>query len=425
MPPTTNRPVVATIGAAYCANKGAGSMIQAIVDRFDDADIDVHSTYPVADRVALAHEERVHVVAAPAKGTAALDFPLALLIAVARLLRLPWGWLCRTEVLRSFRRADVVADITGISFSDSRPAVFAPYHFLIDAVPMLLGTPVVKCSQAIGPFESLPVKLTSRLVLPRLAAVIARGPATSQLLTDAGIEHLDAHDLAFAMKVDDRHRATAHEALERFAVPSDVPLVAVAPSTLVQGKSEAKGIDYVGVMADIVREVVAAADVHVVIVAHSSEPSEPENHESVPDRLNDLVCGAALAARLADEPRVTFLDLDLGPAALRALIDRTELVVTSRFHAMVSSLAVSTPVLVVGWSHKYGEVMSAFEIDDAVMDYETVDAEAIAARAIEMLTDRRQLAAAIERHVGDVEASALSNVDVLRRTIADGTELHR
>lgn len=392
-------------------------MIQALIDRLGDVDIDVHSTYPLADEVALADHANVTVVSAPAKRTAALDFPLAVLIAVARLLRLPTGWLHRTDVLRSFRRADVVADITGISFSDSRPAVFAPYHFLIDAIPLLLGTPVVKCAQAIGPFESAPVKLTSKLILPRLAAIIARGPATSALLTEAGIDHDEGHDLAFAMKISDQHRSEAIDVLSDFGLSTERRLVAVAPSTLVLGKSESAGIDYLGVFDQTIRELVAHDDVDVLIVAHSSQPSEPADREDVPDRLNDLVVGRQLADRMKGVERVTFIDTDLGPALLRAVIELTELVITSRFHAMVSSLAVSTPALVVGWSHKYGEVMSAFAIDDAVLDYESVDATAIAARANDMLATSAALSKQIADALPAVATSALINIDALHAAV--------
>ena len=42
-------------------------------------------------------------------------------------------------------------------------------------------------------------------------------------------------------------------------------------------------------------------------------------------------------------------------------------IVTSRFHAMISALVERTPLLVVGWSHKYGEVLAQFGLVDAAM----------------------------------------------------------
>ena len=45
---------------------------------------------------------------------------------------------------------------------------------------------------------------------------------------------------------------------------------------------------------------------------------------------------------------------------VRAVISRADILITSRFHGMVSGLACSVPTLVVGWSHKYKEVMDQF-----------------------------------------------------------------
>jgi len=413
--PQNQRPRVATIGAAYCANKGAASMIQAVIDQMPDADVDVHSTYPKADTAALAPQTNVRVISAPPKRSATLDFPLAVLIALARVVHLPWRWLCRTEVLRSFRDADVVADITGISYSDARPAVFAPYHFLLNVVPWLVGAPTVKCSQAIGPFESFPVKIFAKLVLPRLDAVVSRGPKTSELLAELGIDHTEAHDLAFAMKLSDDTRAAVANLVADHEIT--LPFVAIAPSTLVQQKSAESGTDYVELVARVVEDILEATEHAVVLIAHSSQPSTPQDHEMVPDRLNDLVVCRELADRLASHDRVTFIDQDLSPVELRGTIEIASIVVTSRFHAMVSSLAVETPPVVIGWSHKYGEVLDEFDLSDLVIDYTAVDAAAIAQIAIDTLEQADELSAKIHTSLPAVINSAMTNFDTLNRAI--------
>ena len=409
----STRHKVATVGAAYSANKGAGSMIQALIDQLGDVTIDVHSTYAIADAHALRRYDNVNVVPAPPARTAMLDFPLAVVAACCRKLRIPWRWACRTAVLKSLRDSDVVADVTGISFSTDRPVAFAPYHFLLDAVPMLLGVPVVKCSQAIGPFTSVPVRWLSRAILPRLATVIARGPRTSALLSEASIDHEHAHDLAFVMELGEEHRFEAQRLLRDAGVRD--PFIAVAPSTLVSQKSAASGLDYVGLLVELIETIQLRTDVTIVLIAHSSEPSSPPNHESVPDRLNDLVVCGELAAALGDRSGIVFLDDDLSPPLLRAVIELAEVLVTSRFHAMVSALSVGVPPVVIGWSHKYAEVLSAFDLPDAAIDYTTVEPAEIAESVLMQLEQTAVTSQTIADHIEEVRASAMTNLAALAK----------
>lgn len=45
---------------------------------------------------------------------------------------------------------------------------------------------------------------------------------------------------------------------------------------------------------------------------------------------------------------------------------------TSRFHAMISGLSTCTPTVVVGWSHKYREVLDDFGLAEFGMDSATL-----------------------------------------------------
>jgi polysaccharide pyruvyl transferase WcaK-like protein len=65
---------------------------------------------------------------------------------------------------------------------------------------------------------------------------------------------------------------------------------------------------------------------------------------------------------------VVGVDADLSAGELRRLIGLGEVLVTSRFHAMISGLSTCTPTVVVGWSHKYREVLDDFGLAEFGMD---------------------------------------------------------
>lgn len=71
--------------------------------------------------------------------------------------------------------------------------------------------------------------------------------------------------------------------------------------------------------------------------------------------------------RLADELNamldtpLTVIDLP-SPLDTKAVIGAAELIVSSRFHGLVSALAAGVPALACGWSHKYNELMSDYGV---------------------------------------------------------------
>ena len=395
---------IATIGAAFSANRGAASMLQAVIDnlpdRVGDCRFSVLTTYPDDDRQEV-RDDRVDVVSAKPAELAVVLWPLALLACGLRLVRLPWRWLCVVPGLRHLRDADVVVDVAGISFADGRGIPIVVYNALMTSVPLLLGRPTVKASQALGPFRSPLNRTLARLVLPHLRAVCARGAATERHLADLGLTNVTpAADLAFTMRM--RDDAVARAAI---LVPRNEPVVVgVAPSAVVDGYCRKAGIDYVGLLSSFVERMIDERGVHVVVFPHSSR------RRVTGGRMDDRPVTRALHAA---SPRTQLIDEPLGPVELRAVIARCDLLVTSRFHAMISALATATPVLVVGWSHKYAEVLDEIGLEGCAVDWRDSDAAALAARATELLDGAGEIRATIEKALPAVLARSERNYEVI------------
>jgi polysaccharide pyruvyl transferase WcaK-like protein len=369
---------VATIGAALTANRGSASMLRAVIDalpgRLGPCRFAVLTTYPKADA-----EER------PAPDVAIVPYrpwelvfpllPLALLAAMLRLLRLPPRLVALHPALSELARADVVVDVAGISFVDGRGIPLLAYNCLMTGIPLLVGARVVKASQALGPFRTRLNRTAARCVLTRLAAVVARGEASHRHLIELGVDlgpggPRRAADLAFLLETPEE----AHRRAERLLAERGVAdrFVAIVPSAVVEGYCEPRGIDYRGRLAELAARI-ADGGTDVVLIAHAARPGKPAS------RMNDLPLVRELHRRI-DSPRCHAVDADLPPDVLRALIERAEALVSSRFHAMVSALAAGTPVLVVGWSHKYREVLRDFRLEEWAVDYSEVAEAGLGAR---------------------------------------------
>ena len=126
---------------------------------------------------------------------------------------------------------------------------------------------------------------------------------------------------------------------------------------------------------------------------------------------NDLPAIAALRERLArDLPgalgvTVDVADYDLNTAGSRRLFALCDAVLTSRFHAMISALALGVPPVVIGWKHKYAEGAGRVRHRALAVDFADPHAD-IPALVRALLDDRAALSAQITAALEPVQASA-------------------
>lgn len=76
-------------------------------------------------------------------------------------------------------------------------------------------------------------------------------------------------------------------------------------------------------------------------------------HEGIKDRelANEINRKAGVLMEVVDVP---------SPLETKALIAAARLIVSSRFHGLVSALSAGVPALACGWSHKYAELMADY-----------------------------------------------------------------
>jgi len=395
---------VAMVGAALSANKGAAAMLETVIARQPEVSgpctFDILTTYPAADAPLVPAGADARVVGLQPLRLALVEFPVALLALAARTVRLPLGWV-RTRACRSILDSDVVVDVAGISFADGRGIPITVYNALMTGLPLLLGVPTVKAAQALGPFRNPVNRLLARLVLPRLAAVCARGARTREHLDSLGLRNVtDVADLAFSLD----EAASLPPAVQASVDSLGGPYVVVMPSSVVRKLYESQGNDYVSAVETLVRDLRSSTGLAVVIAPHSYRVGQPEG------RMNDGPVCREVGKRLSDDPGVVTVDADMTAGELRRLVSGSRAMVTSRFHAMISGLSTCTPTVVVGWSHKYREVLDDFGLVRFGMDADALSTpDVVVAAVAECLADHDAIAAGISAALPAVkERSALN-----------------
>lgn len=118
--------------------------------------------------------------------------------------------------------------------------------------------------------------------------------------------------------------------------------------------------------------------------------------------------------RLACEgPNVQVLNEDFGPDELRAFCRESELVITGRFHGMVSALAVGTPPVVLGWNHKYEEVLAQFELEGQCLPISELSSVALWEVVDRAVSCSAEITAAITENLPTVVRSAWTTIDAI------------
>jgi polysaccharide pyruvyl transferase WcaK-like protein len=371
------------VGAALSANKGAAAMAESVVEHLHEyvgpAEFTLLTTYPKDDATKTRDMRAVEVLGLEPLRLACVEFPIALLAALSRALRIPRGWV-RTRGCRAILDADCVIDVAGISFVDGRGIPITVYNALMTAVPLLLGTPTVKAAQAMGPFRKQPNRTLAKLILPHLAAICARGAGTREHLDELKMNNVhNVADLAFTLPT----AKVLPVSIEERIAHCKNEYVLVMPSSVVKGLYQKQGGNYVDAMVELIKEIRRATGRTVVVAPHSLRVGKPEG------RMNDGPVCDEIIARLQDDSEVIGIRDDLYSAELRRLVADSRMLVTSRFHAMISGLATATPTIVLGWSHKYREVLDLFGASEYGLD---AMALSDTTRVVDLVTD------ALNRH---------------------------
>lgn len=401
---------VAIVGGALSANKGAAAMVETVIarmpEKLGECRFTLLTTYPEADAPKVPNTAPVDVVGLQPFRLALVEFPVAVLARLARLVRLPLGWV-RARGCRAMLNSDVVVDVAGISFADGRGVPIVVYNALMTGVPLLLGVPTVKAAQALGPFHSPVNKFLSKIVLPRVTAICARGARTREHLDSLRLENVvDVADLAFSL--DESAELPTHVADQITHVSNG--FIVVMPSAVVRGIVEGTGDNYVSAMAELVRRIRSVTGKGVVIAPHSYRVGHGEG------RMNDGPVCREVGAQLNDDVNVVLVDADLSAGELRKLIGMSDLLVTSRFHAMISGLCTETPTVVVGWSHKYKEVLDDFSMADFGMDSTVLKSpDTVVDKVVFALSRQATIAEQIRHALPVVKQRSGLNFDVIAK----------
>lgn len=411
-------PRITIIGSALSGNKGAAAMlesaVQTLTERLGDVEFTLLSMYPEEDRAQNPYPN-LEVLAADPR---TLGVTINVLALTHRLLPPLRPLLRRHPAIRALAGSDVLLDQGGITFTDGREK-FLLYNVASILPALDLRVPVFKCAQAVGPFRNPINRVVSKVFLPRAHTLVTRGRITHEHAEGLGLTNLVAGaDYAFSLAMDGTEEQALREAGVDLGFFEDGDVVGVCPSVVLQKKVDARNDDYEGQMVAFI-ERLRRHGKKVLLVPHSVRTGTGKTHN------NDLPLCTRIHERLQPGEDLLFVDRELGSQQLRHLIGRCDLFVASRFHAMVSSLAMAVPTLVIGWSHKYREVLEMFELEEWAFGHDQLDPGYLWTR-FEQLDERRdEVQAKLDAHLPEVRERSLQQADFIATLVRERSAARR
>ena len=382
------------IGGTIWGNRGAEAMIATCVGYirqvWPTAHVYVFSYSPRRDRQIVSVPNVIVADARPLALVLRL-MPFSMLCYLAARVGLKIPDRCLPREVAALRHCRLLLDVFGISFADGR-AKFLPFNVLSVVPAMLLRVPVVKLSQALGPFRNPVNRILARVTLKRCAHIFARGSITASYLKGLPLrpeQFSVAGDLAFMYRdADSLSREGESEVAALLDQLTEARVggsrvIGISPSSVVYLKARRYRFDYIALLASLIQRALADGD-HVVVLPNATRQGSNSlrNNDLPVIELLRSYCSTRLLA--ADFRRIHWFQSDVNTHGIRAIIAGTDILVTSRFHAMVAALAVSTPPLVIGWSHKYDEVLLSFGSAAASFDIGALDVESMLRRFDDM-----------------------------------------
>jgi polysaccharide pyruvyl transferase WcaK-like protein len=414
---------VSIIGGTLTGNRGSEAMvcslIRSIRDRRPDTAFHVFSYYPRDDRSVLS-DRRVTIHSATPATLAFLHLPFSLLSMIFRIHRIPGIRRLLPSPLRALARSRMLIDVAGVSFMDGR-AKFIPFNVLCILPALMLGVPAVKAAQGIGPCRTPLNRWASRFILSRCKKVYARGAATHSFISELRIPDgtLDlAADLAFLFSpgssITKENSSYVRELEERLSNSAE-KIVGICPSSVVYAKARAMNWDYISFNAELIGQM-SAGGFRVFLYPNAVRLGGAEKL-----RNNDLAVIKRILVRYREKygerDPIEAVDRNINADAIFRFTKLCHITLVSRFHAMILSLSAGIPVFVIGWSHKYQEVLSQFGLQDWALDCRAHRDVDFMERAAGLLVEVDRIKAAIASRLAGIRDQAGKQIDYVVRNL--------
>ena len=402
---------ISILASTFSGNKGAAAMLQSLIKNLPDHyEYNLLSVYPDEDVIQNPYQN-LKIVSAKPEQMIFIAFPLALIYSLLQWFRPIKIVLLKYPILRSINESDLVVDQAGVSFVDSRGFVMNSYNFICMAIPLLLRKKVIKFSQALGPFNNYWNRMLAKTVLPKIMKICARGKITQEHLNALRLNNfLFCTDGAFIMPDDEIKKESIHNMIKDDTFYNK-DVVSVSLSSVVDEYCEKNGIQYTAIMSQFINYLIEEKGYNVLLIANAARKGKTKK------KNNDLPVCQIVYESVNQKEHCRYYDEEFTPEEIRELIGLSDMIVASRFHAVIGALYKQVPVLLVGWSHKYQEILDLFSLGRNAIDYKDLSLSTLINEFIRFEQELNDIRFKIKDNLTLVQQSAMRNIEIIQKEL--------
>lgn len=269
------------------------------------------------------------------------------------------------------RRLDAIMDASGYAYGGNWKLSYPQHTAIITASCLRHNVPYVFLPQTWGPFND---PATAYIYKAMLAGTLyySRDNDSSLHLSKLLEKELTTiplvPDIAFTFMKSKACQASSQDFSYLF--DATYKSVAVTPSRKIysdlKARSSEDAQEYIRLFATVCRHL-RAMKFQVVLVPH-----EIDWKPTLDDALLCDIIGSAATEESCDVRGIHSASQIEDAAQLKLLISSCIAVIGSRFHSLVAGLSLGKPVVAIGWSHKYQELLRPFGLADRSFAVENI-----------------------------------------------------
>ena len=276
--------------------------------------------------------------------------------------------------IKAIAPVDAVVDVSGFAYSDSWGTESFKNAWPWLEYCQLKHKPYIFLPQAWGPFETEAVALLAKKLCSAAGMLVSRDEESSRHL--ARLQELPITKVRQAPDIAFRFQGAPDTAgsliLKNLGIKGDRPVIGLVPNMQVYNRTDgASGTNlYIKLLVSLVDHCSKQFNADVLLV-----PNEIRVPGSKwPD--DRYLCGI-IAARVQDPEHCFTLRSYVSSEVVKAILGQLDLLVASRFHSLVFALSQGVPVIALGWSHKYYELLLPFGMEEYIVNHDNLDAHAV------------------------------------------------
>jgi len=406
---------ITVIGAALSGNKGAASMLIALVQNLKEIYLNNYilnclTIYGTEDS-RFNFYKNLRIVKCTPFDIICIIMPLSFLYFLMCWIAPIKKILLQHKTLRIIVESDLIVNIAGISYSDGRGFILL-YNVACDLTPLLLKKKVFKYSQALGPFKQFPNRLCAKMILPKIERIAARGESTLKNLRSLDLHNYEhCPDGTFSMSVDTANIANEIKKTCNQIKDSRKINIGVAPSSVIEQYSSRLNVSYANLMSDFIEHSSKNGKYNLILFPYCSLINRKTK------KNNDLEIVRNIYKKINSKQNITFLDKEYSAEDLKILISSCDVIITSRYHGMITALSTETVPLIIGWGHKYLETLDMFSLGNLYIDHPSLNMNLLKNKFIDIVNNLDDYKSKIASKLPEVKKTSLRNFTIIKELL--------